>query len=334
MGRDVPYSGGGILRPPVLVETPNVEVADLVQVATGNARRGRYSLGLALNGCYAQRVGALVNDYDPRAILDNDTSFVARWRPKNTFGRGSLSGRTANVYLYLTAVDAGDTAPALAQVDVSCSAGSVSWNYSADIATVTRVLVGTIPWDDSLVYDEATAEITSLGLDDLVAVKVYGVCVVPVRTVTKLPTGEYSNDVIPLDLSAYAGERGVSTARLRDEHAMAIDAYVRTGNVYQAARPQNAFKSFAFEATPPRDVTELEVHVRTHTAAAGVGRLTVSNEQDSNEIGTATNTWFTYTLPVTPGLPTRVECLETTPGTAQLVSACAYWADAGRPRSS
>lgn len=336
MARELPYFGGAsTLQPPVVVETPNVEVADQVPMATGvTAQRGRRPLARALNGLYEQRAGALLNDYDPRKILSTKGK-VARWRGKNVFGVGGLSDRTARVYLYLTAVDSGDSDPNQAQVDVAVAGGgTASWNYSADVSTITRVLLGTVAWDDTLTHDDITAEITSRGIDGQVAVSVYGVDLVPVREGAALPAGEYDNGVVPLDLDAYLGEWPVSTARLRDEHVLALDAYQRSGNVFGCSRPENLFLEFAFEATPPRDVRELNVHVRT-PAGIRSGGLTIENELESTLIAFSSGAqWFEIVFDVIPQVPTRVVCRETTPGSLALEGVSAWWADASAPRSS
>lgn len=343
----------GTPAPVIDYATGNTEVQDEAPVnVAGTVTAGLAPTALQLNTLYETKRGAICADYrplegstginPPTVINDNFVGVLGRFYYRlKTQGRGSLPDESVAVSLWLTAVDGGDPAPGTAQIDVRVPtpAGStaMTWLYTGDIATPTEVSIGSVNINDVTEYQEIRVELVSNGAANLVDVKIYGASFVYERNKTALTAGEYSNGVAPLELSQYAGEKPVSTARQYDAHTMALDLYQhRVGQVVSSAFVQPASRingtstlptspdGTVWTCTPPRDVTVLRVHLYD---TSGGGLLTATSNIDSVTVGLGLG-WNTVDLDVTPLEPQDIRI---TVETDQIIGISAYWVDSAKP---
>lgn len=101
----------------------------------------------------------------------------------------------------------------------------------------------------------------------------------------------------------------------------------RVGNVQTVMRPNHAFSSHAFVATPPADVHE--IRFRVDIAGTG-GPIRIANERGAVLLS-APSGWRDAVLPVTPLVPTRVTITRSVVGNRAVASLAAYWPDSTRP---
>jgi len=338
MARTVPFTSPDSTIQPVLPQAEeHGEIFDTKAGDPAGDPKGLAPLALTVNGLDEQKRHTIVSDYNPDAILVS-LGRAAYYRGK-VMGHRNLGNETADVWLWLTALDAGDNNPTGAQVDVTSTggAGTVSWNFSgSDVPTITKVYLGTLNVvDDVSEWEDFEVTISSTGENSLVTVTVYGVSIIYKRAANAILAGEYVNGQVSQDLDAYAGERPVSTARDRDLAGNLVAMYQeRVGQVQSAAMDDRGIFSSdsgsIFGGTVPEDVTVLRVHVRTNNPAANVAVTgTTSSLTIVTSGGGAVQTWYSGSLTVTPETAERVRVYQAPDSV--ITSICAWWADAAAP---
>jgi len=337
VARTIPYSAGSTIQPVVAAAAEHAEIYDQRNADAEGATMGRAPLALTVNGLDEQKRGALVADYDPDRILKN-VGDIAHWRGK-VMGHRDVGHETADVWLWLTAVDGGDSDPTSAQVNVkSVSAGgAVGWNYSVDLVTITKVHLMTIDViDDATVFEEFNAELVSEGAEGNVDVRVFGVDIVYERKKTAIGAGEYANGQTSQDLTSWDGEKPVSAARDRDKAGNLVAMYQeRVGQITSAAMPDGLSnkvpggisRGTVLGTTPPQDVTSAAFHLLLD-AGDGAKTVVITGADSSLVLTPVAGGWYSGNLTVVAENPQRIEIASPT---LEIRSICAWWNDASIP---
>jgi hypothetical protein len=335
MGRDVLYSGGSTIRPVVPYAFSNEEILDVAQMDTGgNAFRGQKPTAEGLNTVYEQKRGVLVADFDPDILLSS-IGPIAYYRSK-VLGYGGLATEAALVDFYVNASGAGAKV-----VQITQGANVQTWTYPGGVIAGWVPTAAALTVDDNAEWIPFEVTITSLAGGTL---EVRGVKVNYQRTKTALDAGEYTpSNVAGLEITQYAGERPMSSARARDEHLLAEYAYKnRVGQIASGATPAGWLFTAGSAAhaygTPPDDVVQARFHVKLiNWSGVGVSpNITIAGADDVQSVTPVANGWYTLTLAVTPGKPQYFRLYPSGSPTynPSITSFCGYWMDSGRPGSA
>lgn len=332
-GREV--AGDGVtstVQPPPEYETVHSLVEWERTVNSNGAVEGDRVRALALNSLWAQKRGQLVWDYSHDPIITGQQPGPARLRPRVHGLDGD--GATARVCAWVTIADEGSSDPGMTKLHLSGRSDSTEYTYVHDIVHDTLdPHASRVEFDAPFLVDQ-TLEYEDLELtielppDEKMLVEVYGLSITYVRTDLELPAGEYGGIIAPLEVPQYGYSLPLSSARCRDEHWMASALYRgRVGNVQTVMRPNHAFSSHAFVATPPADVHEIRFRV---DIAGALGSIRIANERGAVLLA-APSGWRDAVLPVTPLVPTRVTITRSVVGNRAVASLAAYWPDSTRP---
>lgn len=312
-----------IVLPAVAEQARTPIVRSLRVDDAGNVLRGNWIRAKALNTLHEQYVGALVNDWSADGLLDESSATLTYW-PRNVFGRHY--DRPANVEIYLTAEATG--ASPSGSITVSNSGGSVNWNYSSDLATITKASLGKMTVDTSA---ERVVITVSAGTFADLDVTLYGVSIRPSRAAGSLDAGVWTSGLVGSDSAEYGVERGLTPEMLRNEHGRALEYYQRRGcgNVFTAARGGTSadIGALVFGGVPPRGCSALRILASGSPALSPSSPLVV--QSDLSSVSVEANA-TAYDLDVTPGIPVRARVAERGGG-SRLLGLTAYWADSAAP---
>jgi hypothetical protein len=285
--------------------TPGAEVATKIQITAGLSR-----IAATQNTLWEILRASAVTDYDPDVMLGalGDT---AKYRPSNVGQSGLITSEKLTVELYLILQDVNSPSPTDAEITITVDGtGVLTFNYSVDLLTITRVLVGevTIP-DDAVGLLDIEVEITDVAAGapgEFVDIQVFGIDVywsrdrATIPSVTGLggPADAYDCGFVPQDTNFFAGDSPVTTAQLQEMNDNAV-CLVETRASWNFATgwSKDIHDGTVLSSTAPPGSTEARIRVLIDAAAATPYRVILTHKATQiTAIDPAAGAWHEFTL--------------------------------------